>query len=835
MPKKMNSTRFVIRRGIAFFLCAALFLSVPVSVAQTLFTQFGSAFGEENMGSSIELPASRSETAGQTLQNDRSRAGEGAAQISVESRERNFLPAAPSDFQRFIASSTGSLLPIFGASFFETAFPSVAGIPVPSDYIVGPDDEIILRVWGQQNFEHLLTVDRNGEVFIPQVGGVTLAGLQYRELPGFLKAQLGRVFKGFEIGVGMGRLRSIQIYVAGNAVRTGIHTVSSLDTMVNALFVSGGPLPNGSMRRIQLRRNGQLVTELDLYDLLLRGDKTGDARLQPEDVVFIPPVGPQVAATGSVKKPAVYEIKNEKTVGEVIEMTGGFSPIANRERATIERIRGGISREVIDLFLNDTGMRTPIADGDLIQALTIVPRFDDTVTLRGNVANPGRFTWRPGMRLRDIIPDKESLITRDYWKQRNLLGNIPNETRDLWNDVSLGNASVNDPPSIMANIVANSAANSMANSPLDASANYSPNTEKPLLDLDYFTKRELEARLRPEERMEMELRAEAAAKPERIRVESPVADIYWAYAVIERQNPADLLTNLIPFNLGKLVLENDESQNLEIRSGDVVTIFSQSDILPPQMQQTRTIKLEGEFNAPGIYPVAPGETLGHLFAKAGGLTPQAYLFGTEFTRESTRRDQQRRMERYVMELEQSLESAARNRMANASDSGAVAGISMEVENQKRAIEQIRLMRSTGRIVLNLQPDSNNFSEISGLTLENGDVFMVPPRPSVVNVIGEVYNPNSFIYDGSRQVDEYLKIAGGYTRSADKNRAYIIRADGSVLPRQSVKNFSRLKLNPGDSLVVPEYLMKMTFLRGLRDWSQVISQFGLGVAAINVLR
>ena len=796
----MNLTQSAVRRGIVFFLCAVLFFSVNASVAQTLFTQFTAGVDsdtEQNTGNSPNPQTVRQTTIdGRMLQDDRlySSAVENANKISAKPQEQ---APPPGEFQRFVASSVGRLLPIFGASFFSAAFPPATGAPVPADYIIGPEDEIFLLVWGQQNFSLSLTVDRNGDVFIPQVGSVTLAGLQYRQLKDHLKTQLERVFRNFDLSVSMGQLRSIQIYVAGNAARTGMYTVSSLSTMVNALFVSGGPLPNGSMRRIQLRRNGRPAAELDLYDLLLRGDKSGDARLQPEDVIYIPVVGPQIAVAGSVKNPAIYEIKNEKTVGEIIEMTGGFSPVANRERATIERIRGGVSREIVELSLNDTGLSAPVADGDILQVLSIVPRFDNTVTLRGNVADPGRFAWQPGMRLRDIIPDKESLVSRDYWKKKNLLGNIPNEKFDPLNE-NEGNPS-------------------------------------PSLDMDYFVKRSLVATLTPEEMVEIELKAKAAAKPGQVRIESSVADINWSYAVIERQNPTDLLTNLIPFHLGKLVLENDESQNLELRSGDVVTIFSQADIRVPQMQQTRTIKLQGEFNAPGIYTVGPDETLGRLIAKAGGLTPQAYLYGSEFTRVSTRRDQQVRMENYIMDLEQEADVAARNLMTNAADSAEAARISAEIENRKRTIQRMWTLRSTGRIVLNIRPDVNDISAIAGLTLEDGDVFTVPPRPSVVNVIGEIYNPNSFIHVDGRRVKEYMEFAGGFTRNADEKRVYVIRADGSVLPKQSVSSFDKLKLNPGDSLVVPEHLFKTTVLRELRNWSQVFSQFGLGIAAINVLR
>jgi protein involved in polysaccharide export with SLBB domain len=730
--------------------------------------------------------------------------------------------AQPSAFQRFIATSTGSLLPIFGASFFDQApstFAPVTNVPVTADYVVGPEDEIRLRVWGQQDFDLSLTVDRNGAVYIPQVGSVAVAGLQFRQLADHLRLQLERVFRNFDLSVNMGRLRSVQVYVTGNVRHTGLYTVSSLSTMVNALFAAGGPSPQGSMRTVQLRRGGALVTELDLYRLLIGGDKTGDVRLQPEDVIYVPPVGAQVAVAGSLKNPAIYEVKDEKTVGEVIRLAGGLSPLANLERATIERIRRGVSREVVDVRLDGGGMDVPVADGDLLQVAAVVPRFDDTVTLRGNVANPGRFAWKPGMRLRDVIPNKEALLSRDYWRLRNQAGNAPDGKLQLWKG-AIGDvpATTGDGDDTTEGYATGAAA-----------ANDAP------LDRDYFVKRNLLATLTPEELAKIEIDAESATRPRTTTVENDLPNINWSYAVIERQNPTDLLTNLLPFDLGKLVIAGDDGQNLELLPGDVVTVFSQTDIRVPQMQQTRIVRLEGEFNAPGVYTVAPGETLGHLIERAGGLTAQAYLFGSEFLRESVRREQQERLDDYIANLEDEADAAAQDRLAGAVTAEETAQLATEISTQKKSARRLRRLRATGRIVLSLEPGSNDISRIAGLTLENGDRFVIPARPSVVNVLGEVYNSNSFIHVTDRRVKEYLELTGGVTRNADGDRMYVVRADGSVVPKQNVSGFEKMALHPGDSVVVPERLLKTTFLRELRSWAQVFSEFGLGVAAINVLR
>jgi len=676
-------------------------------------------------------------------------------------------PAVPAtEFQRFAKSSTGELLPIFGAALFEhvpTTFAPLDRVPVTSDYVIGPGDEILLRAWGQVNLELDLTVDRAGAVFVPQAGNLHVAGIQYQQLEGFLRAQLARVFRNFDLTVAMGQLRSVQVVVVGQVRRPGTYTVSSLSTLVNALFASGGPSPQGSMRHIQLKRQGRVVTEFDLYDLLLKGDQSKDCRLLPGDVVYIPPAGPQVAIAGSVRNPAIYELNGETRAADLFELAGGLSAVADGQRVTLERVRERSALESVAFRLDSAGLATVVRDGDVLHVLAITPRFGNAVTLRGNVANPGRFPWRDGMRLRDIIPDKDSLITREYWTKRNTL------------------------------------------------AAALPETSAPVVPT-----------------------ADAVRKLTHTAIEATVPDINWSYAVIERQNPRDLSAELIAFHPGKLVLEGDESQNLPLRPGDVVTLFSQADVRVAMAQQTRFVRLEGEFQSAGIYAVRPGETLGQLIDRAGGLTPQAYLYGAELLRDSTRVDQQRRLDQFIRDLETETEHTAGLRLgAGAADD--MAALTARLEMQRRFVDHLRQVQATGRIVLNFDPADRSLAKLMEVALEDGDRFVVPARPATVNVLGAVYNQNSFLHEAGLRVGDYLRHAGGPTRNADTSQAFIIRADGRVLPRRGAGGFDSLRLSPGDSVVVPEQLFKGSFLRGLRDWTQVLSQLTLGAAAVNILR
>jgi polysaccharide biosynthesis/export protein len=697
-------------------------------------------------------------------------AGPAAVALPAQPPEAPVTEAA-TDFQRFVASSIGQILPIFGTSLFErvpSTFAPLDRVPVTADYVVGPGDQILLRVWGQVNLDLELTVDRAGAVFVPQAGNINVAGLQFQQLPGYLRSQLERVFRNFDLNVNMGQLRSIQIFVMGQARRPGSYTVSSLSTLVNALFASGGPSRQGSMRRIQLKRGADVVTEFDLYDLLLNGDKSKDVRLLPGDVVYVPPSGPLVAVAGSIRTPAIYELKGENTVAGLIRMAGGLSAVADIQRATLERIHQSASREVLEFKLDAQGMATGVGDGDVLNVASIHPRFANAVTLRGNVANPGRFPWRAGMRLRDVIPNRESLITRDYWNKHNLLGFVP-----------------------------------------------------------------------PDERVPADPSTEARRAPPETGIAAFVPEINWTYAVIERQNARDLKTELVPFNLGKLVLESDETQNLELRPGDVVTVFSQADIRVAISQQNPKVRLEGEFQTAGVYDVRPGETLGALIQRVAGLTPQAYLYAAEFLRESTRVDQQRRLDQLIDELERDLAQSASREIGRAGTQEDALSAANSVQSTRQLITRMRNLKATGRVVLHLEPGSNDLSKLMGLPLEDGDRFVVPARPATVNVFGAVYNQNSFLHEPALRVGDYLRQAGGPTRTADKGRIFVIRADGTVVPKQGSSPFRRTfestRLNPGDSIVMPERIFKPGFLRGLRDWTQVFSQMALGAAAINVLR
>jgi polysaccharide export outer membrane protein len=296
----------------------------------------------------------------------------------------------------------------FGYGLFAgepTTFAPATDIPIPVDYVIGPGDTIELQLFGNQNALYSLVVARDGVLNVPEIGPIPVAGLKFSDLVTTLQQRITEQMIGVKASITMGPLRSIRVFILGDAYRPGSYTVSALSTMTNALFVSGGINEIGSLRNIQLKRNGQLVARMDLYDLLLRGDTSKDARLQPGDVIFIPPVGKSVGVDGEVRRPAIYELRGERTVGEVLELAGGLLPTAYPQASQIERINVDRERTIVNIDLTlDEGLLTDVVSDDVVRIYSVLEKKEDIVFLEGHVYRDGAFQWRSGMRLLDLIP-----------------------------------------------------------------------------------------------------------------------------------------------------------------------------------------------------------------------------------------------------------------------------------------------------------------------------------------------------------------------------------------------------------------------------------------------
>ena len=718
-----------------------------------------------------------------------------------------------SDFERFAEDATGRRLPVYGRQLFDevpTTFTPVERVPVPADYVLGPGDELLIRAWGTIDLDSRVTVDRNGQVYLPKVGTLNVAGLRYDQCEGYLHSAVSGLFKNFELNVAMGQLRSIQIFILGSARRPGAYTVGSLSTLVNALFASGGPSATGTMRHIQLRRRNLLLAEFDIYDLVQKGDKSHDVPLLPGDVIYIPHVGAQVAITGSINEPGIYELKGDTTVAAALEGAGGLTSLAAANRALLERVDNHNIRQVEEFPLNSQGLQKPLADGDLLRIFPLSPKFENAVTLRGNVAQPGRYVWKEGMRVSDLIPSRDFLVTRDFWNAQNQLdpGGVDHEfgTRHAADqfDAQRTDQAMNQRSGQAGYQRANQSEDQSFGESENERTNHFGNSRTPMME----------------------------------SIGKNSAEINWEYAVIERLDDQDLSTRLIPFRLASVINDHASGDNQLLKAGDVVTIFSRADLETPMEKHASFIRVGGEVNAPGVYRVNPGETLRDVVVRAGGLTPHSYLYASLLTRESTRHAEEEQLRQSTEQMQRELIS----RYANATPQAGQTGADQQTQLAMHQASLARLLsiRPTGRVVLEIQPDAATATDIPDFSLEDGDTFYIPPRLSTVQVAGAVYNANAFRHEPDKRLVSYVNDAGGTTREADQKRIFVIRADGTVVSRQSRnshhhEDFEKLRMFPGDAIVVPEKLRVSSKMSDVLQSTQFASQLALSAAALSVIK
>jgi protein involved in polysaccharide export with SLBB domain len=658
-------------------------------------------------------------------------------------------PPVQTAFGKLVSTSVGKFVPIFGMDLFTKPLSTYAptDVSVTSDYLLGPGDEVVVRAWAGVDIDHRGFIDRGGDYFLPKVGAIHLAGIPYSELDNVVRNAIARYFHDFKVQASMGQLRSVRVFVAGQAQKPGAYTVSSLSTLMNALFFAGGPLPTGSMRQIQLKRAGRIVSEFDLYDLLLKGDTSNDVRLQASDVIFIPPVGPEVAVVGAVKTNAIFELKGTQTIGDVVSMAGGADSVAELTNGSLERIDEQRDRVVESIVLDASGLQHPVKDGDLLKIRDISPKFSNAVILTGHVSRPGMYPWKQGMTVKDLLPTAESFVGRRFWELRNrvlISGEIMPDLNHLYPDID------------------------------------------------------------------------------------------WDYAVIERQDPATLKSLLIPFKPRDVLLGGE---SVALQPNDVVRVFSQGDVDVPIKERTRYVKIEGEVLRPGLYMVEQSESLKSLVEKAGGLTPQAYLYGAGFYRESVRAQQQAALDAMIAKLQGESTAASTGTVASTkvdTDSRTVRTDVVNAARKQRLASELKAVPANGRIAFRLSPTSS-VEDIPIVELQDGDRFAVPSIPADVMVMGAVQANTSFIYQNGKSAADYLKLAGGATGNGDSKRAFVIRANGAVASSSSMfkGGIAGVEALPGDVVVVP-VKEGLPFSEGLKDWGQILSGFGLTAASLAVI-
>jgi polysaccharide export outer membrane protein len=543
-------------------------------------------------------------------------------------------------FGVYVQTVIGTPLDLFGKSLFTdvpTTFAPFDSAQVNGDYVIGTGDEIQIRGWGMVNVDVTATVDRAGAIYIPRVGAVKVAGVTYRQLQGHLKQAIGKVFSNFELTASISQTRAVQIYVVGHAVRPGTYTLNSMSTLLNALFTSGGPDSSGSMRNIQLKRNGATVAKFDLYDMLVKGDKSQDATLHDGDVIYIPEVGPLVALTGNVKTPAIFELNGPASMADILGWAGGVDSAAEQRQIIIEK------------------------------------------TVNNNYQT-----------VAELVADKATIAAR--------LAGIP------------------------------------------------------------------------------------------------------------------------------------------LRATDVIRVFAPGAVPVQAQLQNEYVRVSGEVKQSGVFQIRKGETLRDLMFRLGGTTDAGYIFAMQLKRESVKRSQQLKLDELAERFERDVESASR--LSGTTDKDAITIQAAELERQRRVGQKLRMIKAEGRIVLELEDGNAQLKNLPDIALQDGDSIYIPRKPGTVEVLGAVFQSNSFIYKPRRNVKDYVLLAGGETATGDKSEMYVIRADGTAKSSRGtgwLSGVSGSNVNPGDTIVVPETIERSSWRQSLKEWTSIFYQFGLGAAGLKVLK
>ena len=750
-------------------------------------------------------------------------------------KKANALP--PNEFQKYLMDTTGKWYGLYGSDFFENVRNNLndgSKAPVGDDYLLGVGDQLLVRIWGSTSGETQVIIDRSGEVSFPKLGTLKLAGVKSSHAEAVVKSFFARNFKDFEISVSLGRLRNITVFVVGQSRFPGSYSLNSQATLTTGMFISGGPNASGSIRRVQIKRNGVVLSEFDLYAFLSRGDKTADIRLQDGDVIFYPKASGFMAFTGNVNIPGVYEIKDDtESVADFLSLAGGLPIVADPRRATLERLMPDQDqpRRLEEFVLDAKGLQKKIQSGDVVSVAAIVPELANGITLRGNVSKPARFAWRADMRISDVISQKSLLMSPDsVRKQNELLFSSFEQERSARNRARLPEDLVFERNQEEKNELARLNSGSQPSSTLSLGANAS-NSQK----LDWSTDRV--AIMQPK-----------SLVPEQSLPDSIgglVEEINLDYAVVERLNRKDLRVSVLPFNLGKVLANPANPDNILLEPGDVLTVFSVNDIRIPISKKRVFVRIEGEINNPGIYQILPGEDLNKLIEKAGGFSADAYLYGIGLYREDVKKSQKENLSKLLRRLEAESSGSsiqASQSIGSMSDFGAVQAKVQSIQlAQKQSLERARSLKPEGRIALGIPPDLNNkATELPNLRLINGDKVIVPSRPDFIYIFGSVNTESAIIFKPNLIVDDYLRLAG-IGSGADKDATILMRADGSALSNQSLwrNDVLSTKVMPGDTIVLPEKLDRESawsfIVRGIKDYTQILYQLGLGAAAIKTLR
>jgi protein involved in polysaccharide export with SLBB domain len=688
-------------------------------------------------------------------------------------------------------------------------------LPIGPDYVLGTGDGLTINLWGGISQSIARVIDREGKIALPEAGSLVVAGLTLQQARSNIENALKQQYHNAQVDVTIARLRTVRVYVVGDVQRPGAYDVSSLSTPLNAIYEAGGPTSVGSLRIVRHYRGQQLVREVDLYDFLLHGVRVDEERLQAGDTLLIPPTGPQVAIFGSVKRPAIYELKGNSTLKDVLDDAGGVTVAAALDHITIERIDANRQRDTVSLDSSPTPAAAldkiasfQVKDGDRIHVAPILPYSERAIYVEGHVVRPGKFSYHDGMQLSDVLHSYQDLLPEPAAK-----GDI---VRLVAPDFH--------PETIQFDLA-------------DALIGNTNPALQPFDTIRILGRYEVDA---PQVVIRGEILRPGTYALSQDMTPMKLVSMAGGFKRDALLTSADLATYTVEG--GEKVISQRTSihigQNdfdkVPLKAGDILTIHQ----LSGWNDIGASVTLDGEVTYPGSYGIEQGERLSSVLRRAGGLRETAYASGAVLVRTQVRELEEKTKSELVRQIETSSASARLAPNLGGQDQAAL--LQAASQQQAEVLQRLKSQPASGRLVIHISPDINSWANTpADIEMHTGDVLTVPKRPGFVLVSGQVYNASALTFVPGKQASWYLRRAGGTNDVANRKEIFVVRANGTVIGRRSGGWYGTdvlsTRLDPGDVIVVPQKIIGGSlFWRNLLTVAQISSSIAITAAVAGVI-
>lgn len=654
------------------------------------------------------------------------------------------------------------------------------------NYRLGPGDTILIRTWGKLELSLEVTIDTEGNVFIPKVGEIHLAGVRLNQLSDVITVEMEKSYVNFELSATLSKLHHIKVFILGEANAPGAYTISGQDRLFSALSVSGGPKKSGSLRKIQLRKGDATISQIDLYDYLLKGDNSQDPKLSAFDTLFIPPIGPVIKIDGEVKRQGIFELNGEKTLyAAVSQLAGGVTGFSSTKRIQVVRISDNEFKTVLDVVPKSENdfitalSQFRIKDGDSVRIFPVSSTLKQYVQIEGNVERPGRYAFEKNLSLYQLIQRSEGLLPDTYTKRATIIRQTENGFRESLkiplDDDSTKSIILHEYDIVK--IFSNESA--LGNSYVSVQgAVKNPGT------YEYFLRMTVEDLLYM---AELDDYADISQ-----------VDVY------HESETGDTSVQTIDLKTA--------TTSIRLQPNDQVYIRYES-----QLSRKKQITLSGEVTYPGVYLFKEGDTLSSIIKRAGGLTSEGYADGAVFKRISVQKGHQLGQNKFF-------EDEKKRLIYDLDGLNNTTEATYLIYQDSISFLNKTLKESSGRIIIDLDKIISDPEE--DLILEHGDTLYIPQTPKTVQITGGVQQPNSMIFVPKKNARFYIDSLGGYSKYADKRKIFIIRSNGVVYKKS-------VPIEPGDTIYVPENVKaSVNWFKIFADLASVFYQVAVGISVID---